>query len=115
MRRCWVLKGERRVPQPHCCPTMTEQANLRCEEHPIGLKCPNLFVYYSPAFREYGVVNHSEHEIGIIDFCPWCAARLPMTLRDRGFEELSAIGIDPWVDEVPEEFLSSAWWSIECR
>ncbi len=90
---------------------MTAQANHRCDEHPNGLDCPDLFVYYSPVFREYGLVNHVEHEVGIIDFCPWCAARLPESLRDRWFEELSALGIDPWNAEVPEAFLSSSWWS----
>jgi hypothetical protein len=90
---------------------MTAQANHRCAEHPAGFDCPDLFVYYSPALREYGIVNHAEGEVGVIDFCPWCGSRLPGSLRDRYFEKLAAIGIDPWESEVPEAFRSSAWWS----
>ncbi|HYT93793.1 MAG TPA: hypothetical protein VEL76_34050 [Gemmataceae bacterium] len=111
VRRCWILKDERRVEQQHCCPTMARQANHRCDEHPGGLECPDLFVYYSPAFREYGIVNHIEGEIAVIAFCPWCGCQLPESLRSRWSEELAARGIDPWEDGVPEIFRSAAWWA----
>jgi hypothetical protein len=105
MRRCLVLKGERRGGGEHCCAEMAAQANHSCPEH------PDLLVYYSPAFREYGLVNHAGGEVALIDFCPWCGARLPGSLRRRWFQELEARGINPWQAPVPGEFLSSAWWS----
>jgi uncharacterized protein DUF6980 len=110
MRRCWILKNEQRGEQRHCCPTMTSQANHRCDEHPNALECSDLFVYYSPAFREYGIVNHKEGEIVVIIFRPWCGSRLPESLRGKWLEELTSCGIDPWQDGVPEIFRSATWW-----
>ncbi|WP_443025513.1 DUF6980 family protein [Sphingomonas sp. PB4P5] len=42
-------------------------------------------------------------------YCPWSGEKLPPTQRDRWFDELEALGLDPWHDEVPERFRSDAW------
>ncbi|HEX8214122.1 MAG TPA: hypothetical protein VF582_01475 [Allosphingosinicella sp.] len=42
-------------------------------------------------------------------YCPWCGERLPPSQRDRWFEELEALGIDPGSDAIPEDYQSGAW------
>lgn len=42
-------------------------------------------------------------------FCPYCGERLPPSQRDRWFDALEALGIDPNVHDVPEPFQSGAW------
>jgi hypothetical protein len=91
---------------------MTAQATHTCPDHPHGLDCPDQVVYYSPAFREYGVISHPAGEVAVIGFCPWCGTRLPESLRDRWFADLEVMGIDPWVNEIPERFRSSVWWAV---
>jgi hypothetical protein len=42
---------------------------------------------------------------------PWCGRRLPLSQRDRWFDEIRAPGVDPWSDDdaIPPEFDSAAW------
>jgi hypothetical protein len=73
-------------------------------------------VHYAPHLREYGLVDHdrcsaSTKAVLSIYFCPWCGARLPASLRDRWFEELAVLGIDPGAADVPHRFRSSEWWA----
>jgi ribosomal protein S27AE len=42
-------------------------------------------------------------------YCPWCGEALPPSHRDRWFDALDALGIDPGVDPVPEPFKTGAW------
>ena len=41
--------------------------------------------------------------------CPWCGEELPPSQRDRWFDELEALGIDPMADPIPDRFQSGAW------
>ena len=42
-------------------------------------------------------------------YCPWCGDALPPSQRDRWFDRLEALGIDPGIDPIPEAFRSGAW------
>lgn len=42
-------------------------------------------------------------------YCPWCGEQLPPSERDRWFEELEALGIDPATGPIPEDYRSGAW------
>jgi hypothetical protein len=44
-----------------------------------------------------------------IDFCPWSGTKLPVSFRDRWFDELEAIGVDPMIDPIPEPYQNSTW------
>jgi hypothetical protein len=96
----------------HCCEEMRQQAERVCDQHLDRFECADCVIDYSPTFREYGLIIHDGGTSSYrISFCPWCGVRLPESLRNRWFEEMERRGIDPWEDEVPEEFQSAAWWA----
>jgi hypothetical protein len=37
----------------------------------------------------------SDDVIQTIEYCPWCGARLPSSLRDEYFERLEQLGLEP--------------------
>ena len=45
-----------------------------------------------------------------IRFCPWCGSRLPDSRRDEWFDRVEELGVDPWGYDVPEEYMSDAWY-----
>jgi hypothetical protein len=96
----------------HCCEDMKREVEKVCELHPDPFDCPDCLILYAPEFREYGLIVHDggSSKCGI-RFCPWCGIRLPESLRDRWFADMDRLGINPWEEEVPEEFQSAAWWS----
>jgi hypothetical protein len=66
---------------------------------------------YNSKFREYGIrILDGGSSCVLIDYCPWCSARLPETLRDLWFTRIEDLDIDPYSGNIPEEFLSDAWW-----
>jgi len=95
----------------HCCAAMQAQAGFTCPDHDLD-DCPDALVSYSERFREYGLRVHDGGSSSIaISFCPWCGAKLPDSLRTRWFAELAALGYDdPWAQEIPASFQSSAWY-----
>jgi uncharacterized protein DUF6980 len=85
---------------PHYCETMS--IVLSGDEYPIA---------FTPKFREYGLqIQDGGSSSLVLHYCPWCAAKLPESLRDRWFDELYALDIDPHEDEVPSEFTDSRWY-----
>ena len=98
--------------QKHCCDEMHSHTEFSCAVHSTPEDCPDALVGYSDRFREYGLLIHDGGSSSIsIRFCPWCGSKLPESLRDRWFEELSALGFDdPWSQEIPESFRTGAWY-----
>lgn len=96
----------------HCCDEMRRQVEFVCPVHDLADVCPDALVCYSDKFREYGLVIHDGGSSSKpICFCPWCGSKLPDSLRDRWFAELTALGIeDPWEQEIPEPFRTGAWY-----
>jgi len=45
-----------------------------------------------------------------LDFCPWCGTELPPSLRDSWLEAVRNLGLDPWIDEVPDRYRTDEWW-----
>jgi hypothetical protein len=64
-------------------------------------------VSYDARFDVYWVPAGSAHQQ--LFFCPWCGERLPSSQRDRWFDELEAMGIDPNCHPIPEAYQSGAW------
>lgn len=52
-------------------------------------------------------VSHSTSQQ--IYFCPWCGERLPQSQRDKWFDELEALGIDPMNEPYPEKYKTAEW------
>ena len=94
-----MLKFEKAVVPDCCCESM--RSAIEDIENPM---------YYSSILREFGIRLTSEFEFELLNFCGWCGSTLPTSLRDEWFQKLENIGIDPWEDDIPINYLSSAWW-----
>lgn len=64
-------------------------------------------VHYDARYDAYWVKAGGAKQL--LFFCPWCGEKLPPSQRDRWFDELEALGVDPAIDPVPEIFRSGAW------
>ncbi|MFC9688911.1 DUF6980 family protein [Kribbella sp. NPDC056951] len=94
----------------HCCETMDRQVSVTCDQHDDPFECADAVVTFSAKFQEYGLIIHDGGSSVLgISFCPWCGQRLPESQRDRWFDSLERLGIDPWSDEVPAEFEDDRW------
>ena len=100
MNIAMMLKNEAKSIPKCCCKDMKEA--LTDNEHPL---------YYSAAYQEFGLQLASKYEYSILNYCNWCGVQLPNSRRDQWFEELEAQGIDPWEQDIPINYLSSAWWA----
>ncbi|MFD7451290.1 DUF6980 family protein [Kitasatospora sp. NPDC059827] len=97
----------------HCCESMTRQLARQCHQHDNPYDCPDAVVLFIAKYQEYGIVVHDGGRASIgIDFCPWCATRLPESQRDRWFGELERRGIDPWAQDIPAEFEDDRWLAL---
>lgn len=62
-------------------------------------------------FDEYGLKIRDGGSSSVkIEFCPWCGDRLPDSKRQRWFDEIEKLGIDPWTQDVPDKFLTDEWF-----
>jgi hypothetical protein len=63
-------------------------------------------------FQEYGIdIKDGGTSILQIANCPWCGVTLPKSLRNEWFDRLEALGIDPYGEGVPSQFLDERWYS----
>ncbi len=67
---------------------------------------------YNDRFREYGlqVRFRGGNTWDEVNFCPWCGAELPASLRDEWFEAVEGLGLEPGIDKVPPEYEDGTWW-----
>ena len=89
---------------------MSEEVSRKC---PDGLDhdCPDVLIRYVLRFDEYGIIVHDGGSSKIaIHFCPWCGTQLPPSQRDRWFDEVEKLGIDPLGDDIPTRYQSDAWY-----
>lgn len=85
----------------HCCPSMAAAID--------DSAVPVIFI---PKFREYGLqILDGGTSFQVLNFCPWCGARLPPSLRDRWFDEMERMGLDPSnPDAIPDEYKDHHWY-----
>ena len=89
---------------------MENQVNASCDQCASRSACPDCLIDYIPKFREYVILVHDGGTSGVgISFCPWCGQALPESERDRWFAALEARGIEPWSDEMPDDFRDERW------
>ena len=95
------------MTKTHCCSTMAGQIDHRCAEHVNPFDCPDALVFYEPRFDEYGIIIHDGGtSVQLIHYCPWCGTALPVSKRDRWFDQLAVLGFDdPTVQAIPTAFL----------
>ena len=91
---------------------MEDQVTLQCDEHSDPFDCPDRVIAYSDKFDEYGLIVHDGGTSSItILFCPWCAAKLPESKRDRWFSELEAQGFtNPSLQDIPDHYRNDKWY-----
>lgn len=70
-------------------------------------------VSYDPQFREYSLPLSGGSALQEIEYCPWCGADLPSSLRDAFFERMEELGVDYPFETPSEEFLDDTWWRSE--
>ncbi|WP_425302983.1 DUF6980 family protein [Nocardia otitidiscaviarum] len=46
------------------------------------------------------------------NYCPWCGAKLPDSLRDEWFDRIFDLGLDGPEDvRIPVDMRTDAWWA----
>lgn len=84
---------------PHACPEMSRFVT--------DTQVP---VSYNARFREYSLSLQGSGGHQLIDFCPWCGAELPGSLRDAFFDEMDRLGIEYPDEDPPEPYVGDVWW-----
>ena len=78
------------------------------------LEAGEIALVYNRKFREYGIrYLDGTSSVQLITHCPWCGKRLPSSLRDKWFDRLEALGLEPEDSNVPVEMQTDAWWKNE--
>lgn len=62
---------------------------------------------YDSRFDEYWLPAGGARQC--LFHCPWCGEALPPSQRDRWFDELEALGLDPDRDAIPEDYRDGTW------
>lgn len=84
----------------HCCREM--------ESHILS---GDVKIKYNSKFREYGIpVKDGGSAVQNISFCPWCGKQLPSSLRDKWFEVIDGLGLEPGDPEITEKYKTESWW-----
>lgn len=96
----------------YCCDDMKCFAANKWGRDEDPFKNPDILIYYSSKFDEYGIIIHDGGASLIeIQYCPWCGRRFRESKRDEWFEELEKLGFGDFdEEEIPEEYRSDQWW-----
>ena len=96
-------------PSQHCCLDMAWFISKPIEYESQG---PNPVIAWVASWNEYWIeISRLGNSATVIYFCPWCAQRLPASLRDEWYQTLYSMGYDdPGMDDLPPEFNSDLWW-----
>jgi len=61
----------------HCCEMMTENLEMKCEQHDSPFTCPDSLVYFNEKSGKYGIIIHDgAASYIVIRYCPWCGSKL---------------------------------------
>jgi hypothetical protein len=75
---------------------------------------PEYPIYYSPQRREFMMWILDGGESGLrLPACPFCGARLPLSLRSIWFERVDGVGLEPGDPAIPDELTTDLWWRRE--
>ena len=95
-------------PADFPCVHIAENVTRTCAQHDDRADCPDILITRSARFDEYKITKlGTDHTIR---YCPWCGVKLPPSRRDRYFEELGALDLDPWEDDIPEKYRGDGWY-----
>jgi hypothetical protein len=96
----------------HCCEMMRRSIDSKCNQHKNIEDCPDNIIRFVSKFNEYGIaIRDRGSAISLIKYCPWCGKRLPNSMRNKWFDELQEMGLDPWKDKIPTKYQTAKWYS----
>ncbi len=72
---------------------------------------PEIPIVYIPKFREYGIsILDGGSSFLEMSYCPFTGKKLPESLRNRWFDEVEKLGMEPGDSSIPEVFNDERWW-----
>ncbi|MFM2228990.1 MAG: hypothetical protein RL607_248 [Bacteroidota bacterium] len=72
---------------------------------------PDFPILYVEKFNEYGLkIFDGGSSFILISHCPFCGETLPESKRDQWFDAIEKLGLDPWIDDLPEKFETGEWF-----
>ena len=80
-----------------------------CELMRIVLEDGRSALEYDPSWRDYTIAYLGDGPVQRIEWCPFCGARLPLSLRDAWLTRRDELGIEPG-GELPPEMRDDRWW-----
>lgn len=93
------------------------QDKLCCTLMDIVIEDKESALRYDPSLRMYYIREEHQPAARTIQYCPWCAAKLPESLYNEQEEILEKeYGLtDTWkggkdYDQIPPEFHTDEWW-----
>ena len=69
-------------------------------------------ISYNEVLDEYGIrLPEDDCSVILVEYCPWCGAKLPESKRGQWFERLEELGFEDPLDSdnIPAEFKSAEW------
>lgn len=85
----------------HCCEAMATQ-----------IADGDVAIRFVEKFREYGIAYmDGGTSYLLIGFCPWCGSQLPKSLREKWFDAIDGLGLEPGDKNIPEKYLTSDWYA----
>ncbi|WP_407670663.1 DUF6980 family protein [Nocardia suismassiliense] len=90
----------------------SESVRHSCEGMDAWTANDSIPIGYNPKFGEFYVEVPDSDSYIALNYCPWCGARLPPSLRDQWFDRIFDLGLDgPEDPGVPDDMKSDAWWT----
>ena len=82
-----------------------------CEEMVFHLTGEEVAIIYIPKFREYGIkILDGGSSFQLINYCPWCGCKLPLSLRTQWFDVLDELALEPGDPNIPAQMFTDEWW-----
>ena len=89
---------------------MTTELPHACELMAMAVDEPRLPLRYLAKYREYCIDYDGGPVIQVIEYCPFCGAQLPASLRDEWFDRLDELGLESDSPDVPDDMRDDRWW-----
>jgi hypothetical protein len=87
-----------------------------CDELRKYVDVPSSPLVYLSSFREFGLIaSPAEPVLQKIDYCPFCGAKFPKSLRDEWFERIWEMGLDSNSQDIPDRFRGDEWWRVDSK